>query len=513
MVSKAWLLWCGCLSSWRPSLAKWVSFEDDADHQHDSHEDTLKRVLSGSHSISLDAHAQGLEHEHSFLLKDKVEPVSAAQIQSNSSASWTVSFQAEPFVRDIFKVLSKDEEDFVWKWYNHDEELADYHLIKGSFIGEKSDVVYPMTWAAPTPNEALANHMLLFHGMAPILASRSDSTFAAFKQAVDTDDNDKQGDEELDSHYIARLLTMYANRVGGYPKRDPNDDSEFWGLKRRLMDLPLSALRHIHAHDHWEHRAFPWVLFPDTVPEPVPKPVVDVDDTTEDAPKIEKVHYREFQGLTSPCTHLFMKEFLGLTEDSEMESKARYTSFRREFTAVGEEEIQDWAKDNHISLPSTWWDRFEKEFLGSKMVGPRQESISRIKLATEKGGDVFESKTFYLIAGEMQMEIGYTAKFAVPIHRVQWYSFKSALKEGGDARDAAIKGMWDKVHEWETRMKEAKGGVLETHGPDLWAYEMSEFYTKSFKSFAGKSTTPCSHAWWPDPPSDSSVDDTDGTER
>jgi len=459
-----WLLWYG-----RLVLGRWVSYEDEAEQQQQQHRADAERLLG-----EWDAHGQGLEHDHSFLVQEKrnFEPFSAAQMRSNSSTPWKVTGAEAHKIRAILEPLNTDKEDLEWKWYNHEVDLVEGWSVKGSDSMQNQDFAYQGVLAAATEKEAWATHLLLYHGMAAVLASRSDSTFGAVKLA------NRQLDDELSSQYMARLLTLYADSVG---------------FKQSLMALDISSLRHLHAHDHRAHKG---ALLSDVYPGTVTSEVV-TDPSTKATATID---YSKLQATKSPCAFLFLKEYLGVSLDTGREAVQLYEKFLKAFRDIGRAIVKEWCDEHDIELQHADWWRGFAGFLRFKIVRPSDRAGSLLQLQS-KGSD---STLIYYIAGELKHEAGYTIPFAVPVDVDTYMAIFGELATDG-GRDV----LWSKVAEWEAQARQARGGLLLSLGPNLWASEMTTFFLKGTAEFGRQFGMTCPSAWWAELTSDKSDGDHD----
>mmetsp|Transcript_18991 Transcript_18991/g.34286 ORF Transcript_18991/g.34286 Transcript_18991/m.34286 type:complete len:476 (+) Transcript_18991:37-1464(+) len=214
------------------SMAKWMSYEDDAQHSKAVNVDKrglFAEIADHKHSfLDLAEHSKGLEEEHSFLFRGE-------RVKVNGSTGWTISHDEEIAIAAMLDVLNPDNEidkaDCVWGWTNDDTLDTTYGAV---------------LWGATTYKEALLNHMIFQHGLGPIAASRlmgEELGYLATRYNEMTNENPRQSvstttDEvEDDMRYYTRIMREYL-------LSDPHP------FAAAAEPLTLNALRHMHAFDH-----------------------------------------------------------------------------------------------------------------------------------------------------------------------------------------------------------------------------------------------------------------------
>mmetsp|Transcript_29990 Transcript_29990/g.54643 ORF Transcript_29990/g.54643 Transcript_29990/m.54643 type:complete len:529 (-) Transcript_29990:82-1668(-) len=241
------------------SMAKWVSHDEELLH--------LARDTCGLHAISLNSHAQGIEHEHSFLQEKQRGSAKVHQKTGANKTRSTWKLDNEQDAVTIAKItslvstfLTGDEmttvtelgemgatrevrKKFLWQWWNHAHSV------------EKEVSYFSISAVTPDQKYNLIMHLLVAHGFAALAATRDEwnidtyldeaKKLASLTPSMYYPDPVMEDEDGYDEYLVK------AKNAG----RDAFLKMQEWiasykGLTAKLDELPLHALRHLHEHDH-----------------------------------------------------------------------------------------------------------------------------------------------------------------------------------------------------------------------------------------------------------------------
>mmetsp|Transcript_5234 Transcript_5234/g.12610 ORF Transcript_5234/g.12610 Transcript_5234/m.12610 type:complete len:482 (+) Transcript_5234:56-1501(+) len=429
--SLAYAMLIGCTT--QHCCAKWVS-----------HEEEMNLASDGFRSISLNSHAIGMEHEHSFLQEHAHGRARADasleaehRVQGNATSQWTVDEKDEPTIAEILAMLNTDPHDLTYTWFKHEENGAPWYYENIAMVDTN-------------PKVALAKHLIIGHGLGFGVASRSANTenWKAFKASKDEFAEPHPGateNDEIDKNIRARR-DYFLQTTLGY--------ADYKGLMAKLSGMSLQSIRHFHEHDH---------IGPD-------------DKRWKDLPPEVAPPQASFQVATSVSAVTFLLEEM-IGSDPSPEHLGHFLDL------IG----QDYAKFLHYEK-ERMADALQRKFLEK---GPDGQSMIRVwptvkanwmnpqqvrepyRINLVPRHKQIEGIDVYDIQGKIVYESGWESEFIVPISKENYDDYSSDAK--GFETQAR---MYQRVIDWKNDFLKVYGSYFETRQWEYFGGELFLFLTK-----------------------------------
>mmetsp|Transcript_9800 Transcript_9800/g.17726 ORF Transcript_9800/g.17726 Transcript_9800/m.17726 type:complete len:456 (-) Transcript_9800:37-1404(-) len=427
----------------KESGAKWVS--------HD--EELLAPHRQGFRSISLNSHAIGIEHEHSFIhdhsfLQERAKAYALdrtseeAQLEEGANLTWKVSDKDLPIIAEILEMLNVDTDDLTYTWFQHEETRSVWYY-DGIRIADTNPVA------------ALAKHLIIGHGLGFVMATRTGNTWTDYK-AAGTAYADPHPDttKELEKKANYRARRNYLlEKVFGY--------ADTKGFFAKLTSMDLSSLRHFHEHDHLGPKDARWATLP-----------------KEDKGKIPITDY---QASKSVAVGTFLLGETGTGDGDDLIDfinvlSTDYSAYLRDFQ-------QECSKALEVSLKAEGgpkmveaWPRFKKNWMNPHHV-KEVYSITLKLIDFVIDEMVVDAHHFYLISGVVVYENCWKSEVMVEITHDEYQT----ISEAGETSKEGQTLMYGKVQAWADSMLAGHSRYFEANKWLWWGGDLVNFLMEAGK--------------------------------